>query len=257
MTSMPEADELVLATVKKILPYGAFCALDEYRGGEAFMHISEVAPRWIKNIHEFLHEGQHLVAKVYHVDLEKGQVDVSLKRVSEAERKRKLESVRRDKRGTKLFELAVKEAKSTASEAHAAREALEGKYGELMEAFEQLAKGGKDGLDGVKIEKGLAKAILNVSSKSIRAARAQLDAIVQLTAWSADGVMKIRQTFSGLKVPAGCTLSMHYLGAPRYQIGIVAGDYKEAQKGLDSVQEQLQTAAKKLDLTMDWSLIEE
>ena len=257
MTSMPESDELVLATVRKILPYGAFCALDEYKGGEAFMHISEVAPRWIKNIHEFLHEGQHLVAKVYHVDLEKGQVDVSLKRVSEAERKRKLESVRRDKRGIKLLELAAKEAKSTASELQTARSALEDKYGELMEAFEQLSKSGPTGLDGVKIEKGLAKAVLNVAARSIRSARAQLDAIVQLTAWSPDGVMKVRQTLSTLKVPASCTLSMHYLGAPRYQLAVVAGDYKEAQKGLDSVQEQLQTAAKKLDMTMDWSLIEE
>ncbi len=257
MTSMPESDELVLAIVKKILPYGAFCALDEYQNGEAFMHISEVAPRWIKNIHEFLHEGQHMVAKVYHVDEEKGQVDISLKRVSEAEKKRKLESVRRDKRGVKLLELAAKEAKSTAPEVQTARLALEDKYGEVLEAFEQLAKAGKDGLEGVKIEKGLAKAILNVAGKSIRAARAELNAIAQLTAWSSDGVMKIRQTMTSLTVPTGCTLSMHYLGAPRYQIGVVAADYKEAQKGLDSVQEQLQTAAKKLDMTLEWSIIEE
>ncbi|MCL6089116.1 MAG: S1 RNA-binding domain-containing protein [Candidatus Marsarchaeota archaeon] len=257
MVQMPETDELVLATIKKILPYGAFCGLDEYRNGEAFMHISEVAPRWIKNIHEFLHEGQHMVAKVYHVDVEKGQVDISLKRVSEAERKRKLESVRRDKRGAKLLELAVKEAKSTAPEAQAARLALEDKYGELMEAFEQLAKSGPAGLEGLKLEKGLAKAVLNVAGKSIRTARAELNAIVQLTAWSSDGVVKIKQTLGSLKVPAGCTLSLHYLGAPRYQIGVVAGDYKEAQKGLDGVQEQLQLAAKKLDMTMEWAVIEE
>ena len=30
MADMPEQDELVLVTVKKIMPYGAFCSLDEY-----------------------------------------------------------------------------------------------------------------------------------------------------------------------------------------------------------------------------------
>ena len=111
MADMPEQDELVLVTVKKIMPYGAFCSLDEYAAREAFVHISEVAPRWIKNIHEFLHDGQKLVAKVYHLDLEKNQIDLSLKRVTESERKLKIEGNRREKRAEKLFEVAVKIAK--------------------------------------------------------------------------------------------------------------------------------------------------
>ena len=45
--NMPEQDELVLSTVKKIMPYGAFCTLDEYSNREAFVHISEVAPRML------------------------------------------------------------------------------------------------------------------------------------------------------------------------------------------------------------------
>ena len=77
-TDMPEEGELVLATVKKIMPYGAFCTLDEYGNREAFVHISEVAPRWIKNIHEFLHEGQRLVAKVHKLVVEKNQIDLTL-----------------------------------------------------------------------------------------------------------------------------------------------------------------------------------
>ncbi|HQT44897.1 MAG TPA: S1 RNA-binding domain-containing protein, partial [Candidatus Micrarchaeota archaeon] len=98
---MPEQDELVLATIKKIMPYGAFCALDEYQNKEAFVHISEVAPRWIKNIHEFLHEGEHVVAKVYNLILEKNQIDLSLKRVTPSEKKAKLEMVKRTRRADK------------------------------------------------------------------------------------------------------------------------------------------------------------
>jgi len=36
----------VARAVGLILPYGAFCALDEYANRESFMHISEVAP-WL------------------------------------------------------------------------------------------------------------------------------------------------------------------------------------------------------------------
>ena len=76
---MPEQDEFVIATVKKIFPYGAFCSLDEYGGAEAFIHVSEVAPRWIKNIHEFLKEGQRIVAKVHRFVPEKNLVEISLR----------------------------------------------------------------------------------------------------------------------------------------------------------------------------------
>ena len=58
ITELPDHDELVIAVIKKIMPYGAFCSLPEYGNVEAFLHVSEVAPRWIKNIHEFISEGQ-------------------------------------------------------------------------------------------------------------------------------------------------------------------------------------------------------
>jgi len=93
------------------MPYGAFCSLAEYPDLEGFLHISEVAPRWIKNIHEFISEGQRHVVKVHHVDRAKNQVDVSIKRVNEEEKKRKLEGVQNEKRGKKLLELSLKNAK--------------------------------------------------------------------------------------------------------------------------------------------------
>ena len=45
------------------MPYGAFCTLPEYKDLEAFLHVSEVAPRWIKNIHDFISEGQRYVVR--------------------------------------------------------------------------------------------------------------------------------------------------------------------------------------------------
>ena len=104
---LPEENELVVAVIKKIMPYGAFCVLPEYQDMEAFMHISEVAPRWIKNIHEFISEGQRHVAKVHHIDREKRQVDISLKRVNEEEKKVKLESMKIEKKPIPNFPIGL------------------------------------------------------------------------------------------------------------------------------------------------------
>lgn len=253
MPAMPELDELVLATVKKIMPYGAFCTLDEYGHQEAFLHISEVAPRWIKNIHEFLHEGQHLVAKVHHLDPEKNQVDISLKRLTESERKRKLEAARHERRAEKLFEVALKQAKSIPAEAQIARKSLVDKYGDLLVALEEISNNGETAIAGLKIEKGLAKALLQVAQKSIRKARAEMRAIIELSSYAPEGLAQVQAALSEMQVPEGKELDVHYLGAPKYQITLVGAEFKDTAKALEQLHEQLEARAKKEDLVLKWA----
>jgi translation initiation factor 2 subunit 1 len=257
MADMPEQDELVLVTVKKIMPYGAFCSLDEYAGRESFVHISEVAPRWIKNIHEFLREGQKVVAKVYHLDVEKGQIDLSFKRVTESEKKAKVEGNRREKRAVKLFEVALKIAKSTKSEEIAARAALVEKHGSLIDAIEALSDKGEEAISGLKIEKGLAKALLEVAAKSMKKARAEVNGIFLLTIFSSDGVEAIKKIFSSAKKPAGAEVEFLYLGAPRYQVRVVADDFKSADRIMGDVVDSLTAAAKQFPSSVEFSKIED
>lgn len=241
---MPEEGELVLATVKKIMPYGAFCTLDEYGNREAFVHISEVAPRWIKNIHEFLREGQHLVAKVHRLVAEKNQIDLTLKGVSESEKKAKMEDSRRTRRSDKLFEVALKIAKSTKSEELAARSALSQKYGGLGEALEAIGESGESALSGMKIEKGLASALLEVAAKSAKKARAEITWMLSLTSYSANGVEEVKKIIASAKKSPDADLQIHYLGAPHYQMKAVADDFKHAEKALEAAAESLALAAK-------------
>jgi len=256
MGNLPEQDELVLATVKKIMPYGAFCALDEYGGQEAFVHISEVAPRWIKNIHEFLRDGQKLVAKVYRVDIEKNQIDLSLKRVTETEKKMKVEGNRREKRADKLFDVALKIAKSTKAEDAAARAALIEKYGNLMDAIDELSDKGEPAIAGMKIEKGLAKALLEVASKSIKKAKAEVNGILSLTSYSSEGVEVIKKILGAVKEPSGVKLELLYLGAPKYQLRVIADDFKSADKALEGAVEAINAAAKQSGAVAEFHKIE-
>ncbi|MCX6770222.1 MAG: S1 RNA-binding domain-containing protein [Candidatus Micrarchaeota archaeon] len=256
MVDMPEQDELVLATVKKIMPYGAFCSLDEYGDKEAFVHISEVAPRWIKNIHEFLREGQKLVAKVYHIEADKDQIDLSLKRVNESEKKMKMEGSRREKRADKLFEVALKIAKSTKSEEVASRAALVAKYGNLIDAIEALSEKGEEAIAGLKIEKGLAKALLEVAMKNIKKARAEMNGIISLTSYSKNGVEEVKRILGSVKAPAGVETELLYLGAPKYQLRVVADDFKSADKALETIVAHIHAEAKKSGAIADFAKIE-
>ena len=152
----PERDSLAIATVTKILPYGAFLSLTEYEGTEAFMHISEVAPRWIKNIHEFISVNQTLVVRVHRLDPEKMQVDVSLKRVNEDERKRKIEEVRRKTRARKLLGVAIKKTKSKKSLEKLEEEIL-AQYETLYDFLEDIRDSGDGAFEGIDAKGAVKK----------------------------------------------------------------------------------------------------
>ena len=86
----PEVGELVLALIKKISSHGVTVNLEEYDNRSGFLHISEVATGWVKNLSRFVTINQKVVLKVIRVDVVRGEVDLSLRQVSGEERKQKL-----------------------------------------------------------------------------------------------------------------------------------------------------------------------
>lgn len=236
--SLPKENELVFAVVKKIMPYGAFCSIPEYGGLEGFMHVSEVAPRWIKNIHEFLSENQKLVLKVYRVDVEKKQVDLSLKRVSESERVGKLESMKRANRAEKLLQVALRNAKSRKAPDKLKAE-IEEKHGELFSFFEAVRDEGDSAFEGLDIPDELRDAIRELVAKYVKKPVVEVSRIFKITCFEPDGIEVIKKALE--KVPA------HYLGAGRYQIKTESEDPKAAEKEMDRTAARIEKALKGKD----------
>lgn len=111
---LPDKGEMVLVKITKIMPHGAYCELTEYRL-DAYLPISEIASGWIKNIHEFIKEGQRDAAKVVFIDPVKKAVDVSLKKATTKEKKDKINEYTLEKRAEKFFNNALKSAHKEAS----------------------------------------------------------------------------------------------------------------------------------------------
>src|SRR3972149_3935374 len=55
---LPEVGEIVIATVSKVSDHGAYVTLDEYNNIQGFLHVSEIAPGWVRNISRYVKEGE-------------------------------------------------------------------------------------------------------------------------------------------------------------------------------------------------------
>jgi translation initiation factor 2 subunit 1 len=244
----PDRDELVIVVIKKIMPYGAFCILPEYNNMEAFLHVSEIAPRWIKNIHEFISEGQQHVAKISRLDREKNQVDISLKRVNEEEKKQKLTLVRSEKRADKLLDLSIEYSKIKVNKEDIVK-VLDEAFDDVWNCFLEAHENGDKALEKIDIPKELKKQIVIVAQKSIKAPTVEVGGIINLVCWN-DGVEGIKKVLS-IKEKE---VNIQYLGAPKYKISMTAANYKDGEKKLSKIIEEIESLAEKnsCDFSFEW-----
>ncbi len=245
----PEEGEFVIATVKSIHPYGAFLTLDEYPGKEGFMHISEVASTWVKNIRDYLKEGQKVVAKVIRVDPRKGHIDLSLKRVTQQQRKAKIQEFKRAQKAENLLKMAAEKIGKDFEDAW--REVwvpLEEEYGEVYAAFEDAAQNGIEVLkdlvpeEWLPVLEGIIKSYVEIPTVTI-------DAEFEITVPKPNGIEIIKEALIRARDRANkekdIEVKFTYQGAPRYRIDITAPDYYKAEEVLEDIAEEILRVIKK------------
>jgi len=87
---LPEVGEIVVATISKITAHGAYATLDEYNDIQGFLHASEIAHGWVRNINKFVKSGEKKVLLVKRIKEGREEIDLSLKQVSRDQQKKKL-----------------------------------------------------------------------------------------------------------------------------------------------------------------------
>jgi translation initiation factor 2 subunit 1 len=234
---LPELGELVVATVIRIVPYGAYITLDEYNNVEGLLHISEVSSGWVRNIREHVREGQKTVLKVLRTDAEKKHVDLSLRRVSEREKKDKLLEWKQENRGRRLLDLAAEKMEIPSEEAYQKIGTLiEDKFDSIYKGLERTAIEGEEILLKAGIPPEWASILLDVAKSKIHARHVQIRGMLQLTCPAPNGVEVLREAFSkalNTRKPKSVQIDIYTVGPPRYRIEVTAENFKQAEKVLD------------------------
>lgn len=242
MSDYPEPNELVVCRIKSLKSYGAFVDLLEYNK-EGFIHISQISSGWIKNIRSHVSEGQIRVAQVTNIDREKGIIDVSLRKVSESQERRRMSEYKRTKRANKMFEYVAKELGEDLVKARKEIvDPLIDKYGDLFSAFEAMSAHGQDALDEVKIPKKWADALVKFSKENVTPPQVTITRKLMLRSYKPDGINHIRSALEKLE-KYGVTVS--YVSAPYYSASVTAEDYHEAETILQNSIDDVEKTFKK------------
>ena len=224
----PEEGEYILGTVKAISQYGALISLDEYGDKEGMLPLRQLSPKWVRNIRDYVKEGQKVVLKVLRVDPRRGHIDLSLMRVSDSKRKEKLMDVKQRQRAIKLLELLEEKTKI----AGCAKEV----YDELLKNFsdaylglESIALNDSEA-DKLKIDNKLKSELITLVSENIKPQFVEITGFVELRSYAPDGVDKIKEALTKIeKFETESKIGVTYVSAPIYRIHVLAEDYKTAE----------------------------
>ena len=238
----PEIGEFVIATAVRLQEHGVYVSLDEY-GKNGYVPIGEVASTWVKNIKDFVKEGQKLVLKVIRIDERKGHIDLSLRKVTEREKKEKLIQWKKAKKAEKILEMAAKKLGKDPQDAiRQVGIPLEDAYGDLYAALEQLVQKGPKSVLEEGIGEDWANSLYDASKDHIEAPMVQITGEVKLSTNEPEGVEDIKKALNeGIKVvdPKLAKVEMYTLGAPRYRIEISAKDYRVAEEQMKTAVEAI------------------
>jgi translation initiation factor 2 subunit 1 len=237
----PEIGDLVMATVETVTDFGAYVKLDEYNK-RGLLHVSEISSSWIRNIRDFVREGQKLVLKVLRVDPEKGHVDLSLRRVTKREKIEKTMAWKKERKADALIrDVAEKTGLPLEEVCSKAGAPMEDEYG-LYEGFEKAVKEGVESLTKIGVPEEIAKAIVEVGQERIRVPMVRVKGTVELRCMKPNGVKIIREAFSSARKTEklGSTkLRFYVVAAPKYSIEVLAEDYRRAEDIFQRVAENV------------------
>jgi translation initiation factor 2 subunit 1 len=244
---LPEEGELVIANVNQITAHGVYVSLDEYGKLPAFLHISEIATGWVRDIERYAKPGQKIVLKVIRVNRGRKEVDLSLRQVSGEERKQKIIEVKKTEKARSILDALKTRLNLDNNALRAIQDSIYNQYDTTYEAFEDIARRGPKALQKLELPAQYVEALEAVSKEKIAIPIVEVRGLMDIRVKSPDGINVIRsalQQAEDIKT-SGVQVKATYLGTPRYRLLVRAENYKVAERALQSALEKIQTTIEK------------
>lgn len=244
----PEPGDLVIATIESVMDYGAYANLDEYNK-RGFLHISEISSARVRNLHDYVREKQKMVLKVLRVELEKGHIDLSLRRVTKRERIEKIKVWKKERKGDVMLHAVAERLGLPAHDVYQqAGVILEEKTG-IYEGFEIVLKEGTEALTKLGIPDDFAKVFAQVAEERIRIKMVKVKGILEIRCMKPNGVKCIQEAFNKAKKTQKAKdvkVEFYVIAAPRYSVEVSADNWKRAEDVLDEVSQSVVSNITKL-----------
>ena len=249
----PEVGEIVIATIKETGDHGAYVSLDEYDNIQGFLHISEIAPGWVRKVTKYVKEGDKKVLLVKKIQQDRAEIDLSLKQISKEQRKKKLLDVKRFEKEQGILKNIQDKVKLSSEEIDQVEEKLLSKYNSVYEAIIEIGTKNINVIDDLDISKKI-KEVIEEFSKKIKLPTVEIRGVLEMTSSKSDGIEIIRKILlDAIKESKNEKIEISYLGAPRYRLSIIAQDFKTAEKTLKPILEKIEKNSSKLNGTYKFS----
>ncbi|MBR9699145.1 S1 RNA-binding domain-containing protein [Candidatus Woesearchaeota archaeon] len=227
----PEEDILVLCTITNIHYHSVFAKLDEY-GKSGLIHISEISPGRIRNIRDYVVEGKKVVCKVLRVDKNAGHIDLSLRRVNDNQKRKKVNEIKQEQKAEKIIEQIAKQNKLDPIKLY---KELTGKifdkYADLTSCFKDVVKD-TDLLERLGIPKKTADQLVDIIKVRFKEEDVIIGGTFHLQSYRPNGMEIIKKALiDGESVDDKITI--RYAGGGSYTVSVTSKNYKDAEKILE------------------------
>jgi translation initiation factor 2 subunit 1 len=244
---LPEPGEVVVCTVREITSHGIYVNLDQYDGTNGFLHVSEISTGWVRNIDRVAKVSQKLILKVIRVNRMRREIDLSLRQVTNEERRAKVIEWKREERALAIIDAVKSKSGLDDARARELRQKLEAEFGTLYTALETAARKGEKGIATAGLPEKEARMVAEIAAEKIVPPRYEVGALVEVSSRSPEGIEQVKKTLLAATSAASAEVHISYAGAPRYRVRVTADDYKQAEKALDAVIERIKDGVGKHD----------
>lgn len=224
----PEENELVFGTVTNIQHNSVFVEIEEY-GKSGLIHISEIASGRIRDINDYVKEGERIVAKVIKIHEDKGHIDLSMRRVTKMQKKAKVNQRKHEQRAEKLLEDFADQVNEYPQKIYQdIKPSLQ--YDLLHTAFQAVVE--KDeSLRDMGVPEEYADDLEKLVRKTIKRKTVKVGGDITIETYDSDGANIVKNTLQDAEETAE-NVKITYLGAGKYKIVVEDYNYKDAEKTL-------------------------
>ncbi|MHC1605292.1 MAG: S1 RNA-binding domain-containing protein, partial [Candidatus Methanofastidiosia archaeon] len=210
------------------------------------VHIREISSSWVKNIRNHVKENQKIVCKVLRIDESKRHIDLSLRRVTNQQKKTTITRFKVKRKGNKLLEYFGKQNGISPEQLTEIRKKILEKYLLVYDCFEEVVASGKEAMDGL-IPPECIDSLYDIIVANIESPFVEVSGEMSVSCHLGNGVNVIRDALVNARnknTTEDVGVDIRLLGSPRYSVKIIASDYKTAETVLENVNKEVMKTIK-------------